>query len=646
MSKNRKHLFFLSVILIIGLLTISLALIKPSIQSPDAGDNWSSNEDITFNATYLWLTESDRSIAVTNFGYVHIVYSANISNGAGSSEIIHVTNTSSGWVAANVSKFNQSSVGSYDPVIAVDSTGAVHTVWRVYNASSNKQLLFYANRTSTTWSTPINITTGDRSALWPTIVMDSHDTLHVAYWDATYRAIYYLNKTADGEWSTPVAITKNIVVQTLTEHGLSITADIYDKLYVAFAGYSALTSYWSEVYVINNTIGAWSTPYNVSRDTTTTNLHDIEPSIDTYSGKVINIAWAVKLTSSSNIVGVKYANYTNGAWSSPVYINTTTTNIGTPSLKADFNDKAHIVFEQQGINFKDIFYINNTMGYFGNIVNVTKTLGSNDQQPHITIDTNGYAHIFYRSYIGGVPRFYYIYTTEAVGPAATAPNIHGPSNMHVVWGETIPTLHYNITSNRVTDGKYNLWTNTTSGYSLVSSGEWINGSTLSIDISNFDVGVHEILMNAYNRFFRTSSQSFLLYVAAPQPAVTGPNDFNYTIGNANPQLTWRITSPYYPSGDYVVYLNGTAIHADTWSNNTDIVLTISGLNQPGVANVTMVVTDPYGNTVTHQVDITVESEATPPAPPATDMTVPIIIGVAVGVVAVAGVAFYMLKIRA
>ncbi len=121
--------------------------------------------------------------------------------------------------------------------------------------------------------------------------------------------------------------------------------------------------------------------------------------------------------------------------------------------------------------------------------------------------------------------------------------------------------------------------------------------------------------------------------------LSSPDDIGYVLGTSPPVIDWLVTSNFYNSGSYTLYRNGTQIGTGTWTNGSALSLTIPGLNQVGLTNVTLNARDDHGNSVSDQVNINVILPE--PLPIATI----VIVGGAVGAAAIVGIAVYLLKVR-
>jgi hypothetical protein len=404
MTDRRKLSFLLSGFLVLALLIPTVGLITPVSASPDAGDSWTTPQNVTMLNMPSYPAASDRGIAVDSAGNVHLVYESNDDTGVTAFEIFYVTNLAGSWTWTNISKNTQNSAHQRHPVIAIDSNNIVHIVWNGFTASGDVDI-FYANNSGGTWTNPYNITqTGSATDLYhPTLVIDPLNNLHVAYKDVTNDIVCYTTKPAGGDWVTPTNITTPGIFDEIT-NGLSIDYDSGNNIYVAFSA-NMTTDY--AIYLVNNTGGTWSTPINTSTDSFATNE---VPSMDIDSGNNIHLVWEYNDHSHQGII---YQSYISGSWGPEIFVNATAEATQGATIKADSAYHAHIVYAQRDPSTNELFYVNNTQGSFGSPVDITQTASTAQYTPHITIDNRGYVHLMYRDGPGPFV-IRYTHTTEPV----------------------------------------------------------------------------------------------------------------------------------------------------------------------------------------------------------------------------------------
>jgi hypothetical protein len=409
--KRKSAFLFLSGFLIFALLIPGMLVLSPVTASPDAGDSWTTPVNLTVvDGTALGLAYSQRGLAVDSYGNIHAVYFQRGDAGSTVYEVYYATNAGGSWSWANISHTNLTGVDQYYPVIAVDSNNIVHIVWYGYTTASGDRDLFYCNNAGGTWSAPYNITQnqGTTEDRHPTMVIDSQNTVHIAYRVEGYNKICYVSRNSAGVWSTPVNVTERF--DGITEQ-FAIDVDSSNHVYIVLSAYNT-SSANTEVYMVNNSAGSWGPVIDVSQNPSP--ARDYYPCMDIDRNNNIHVAWEYyDLTNN----GLAYKVYNGSAWSTQVFVNTTNYAVGHSSLITDYNGKAHISFTQYDGSDNEIYYVNNTQGSFPTAVNVTAD-SAVEANSFIALDNQGYAHILFENSTTNTAQ--YIKSTEAVAPPVPA----------------------------------------------------------------------------------------------------------------------------------------------------------------------------------------------------------------------------------
>ena len=396
MGKNKFLTGMVFTLIILGVVNgfSILAFSNQSTTLALPGETWTTPQNITLVDKQAFISNNNfRNILVDDAGNIHVVYYGFSDNTESNREIYYATNSSGVWSWANISRVNYSGVWQSDPVIALDSNGILHVVWTgLYPGATDKEL-FYANNSGGVWSTPYNVTktvSGDES--YPALVIDSQNNLHIVYVDYDAFMLKYVNRTSIGSWSTPIDLLNPPYIFTNELTRPTIAVDSNDNLFVAFSGNNA--TYNNEIYLINNTAGDWSIPYNVTRDSLTDDWDDDLPYITIDSQDRIHLAW---LTTNFTVYGLEYQSYVDNVWSTPVYITLSDEQIYGFSMYPDFNNELHLCYDiDTGGGFCDIYYVNNTGGVWHTPA-VVSNHTANELNPNIVVDNHGYAHIVFSS---------------------------------------------------------------------------------------------------------------------------------------------------------------------------------------------------------------------------------------------------------
>ena len=207
--------------------------------------------------------------------------------------------------------FEQSS-----PYIWFSNDNIGHLVWHGNNIiSSNYTQIQYSSFDGSSWSSPINITSGNYYQSCPVITSDSNNNLYVAWYgtDAT-TSTYNQIRTCrfDGNtWSIP----ENITSGNYHQYNPSIITDKNDKVYIAWYGLHTLSTSNTQIrYSIYNE-NAWSAPSDISAG----NYTQSTVSIGVDEENNICSIWHGK-SATSSINQIRYSTYSNNTWNTPINI--------------------------------------------------------------------------------------------------------------------------------------------------------------------------------------------------------------------------------------------------------------------------------------------------------------------------------------
>jgi hypothetical protein len=175
-------------------------------KSTDGGATWMSSQRLTWNARVSF---DPLDIAVDSSGDVHVVWAGNT---PGNYEICYrkTTNGGSAWMTSQRLTWNSGI--SYEPAIAVDSSGNPHVVWD--DNTPGECEIYYKKTTNggSAWMTSQRLTWNSGISYEPAIAVDSSGNPHVVWRDNTpgNNEIYYKKTTNGGAtWMTSQRLTWN-----------------------------------------------------------------------------------------------------------------------------------------------------------------------------------------------------------------------------------------------------------------------------------------------------------------------------------------------------------------------------------------------------------------------------------------------------
>jgi len=174
-------------------------------RSSDGGATWSAAKRLTWNSGESRFP----AIAIDGSGTIHIVWDDNT---PGSAEIYYKGSTDGGSTWSPAKRLTWTSGGSYDAVLAIESSNTIHVVW--FDFTPGNVELYYKRSSDggATWSAASRLTSNSGGSYCPAIARDGSDAIHVVWEDQTpgFSEIYYKKSTDGGTtWSQDNRLTWN-----------------------------------------------------------------------------------------------------------------------------------------------------------------------------------------------------------------------------------------------------------------------------------------------------------------------------------------------------------------------------------------------------------------------------------------------------
>jgi len=172
-------------------------------KSTDGGTTWAPSQRLTWTSGESIYP----ALAVDSSDNLHLVWSDEVS---GNSDIYYRKSTNGGtsWTARQ--RVTQTSGGSYDPSLVVDSADKLHLVWD--DDTPGNYEIYYKKITPEGDPSSGNqrLTWNSENSFCPVMAIDSSDHLHLAWWDDEPGnfEIYYRNSPDGGtHWSAKQRLT-------------------------------------------------------------------------------------------------------------------------------------------------------------------------------------------------------------------------------------------------------------------------------------------------------------------------------------------------------------------------------------------------------------------------------------------------------
>lgn len=230
------------------------------------------------------------------------------------------------------------------PGLAVDNQGTVHLVWEEDTLKEDTELyytdIYYASRNPDgTWSEAVSVSHNDGDSAYPSIAVDSQDNLHVVWEDNTLgiHQIFYATQPKGGTWSEPVNIS-NTTVDSEDPIYPVMVMDSRDTIHVAWHDISI--GNWEILYVSKPKDAPWSQPMNLSRNISNSGV----PALAVDRNDNLYLVWN---DDSPGNFDIFYLSKTrDGTWGKVINISETSSKSGDPSIAVDNVNRVHVVWSE------------------------------------------------------------------------------------------------------------------------------------------------------------------------------------------------------------------------------------------------------------------------------------------------------------
>lgn len=348
------------------------------------------------------------------------------------------------WTASKRLTWNSGQ--SLWPRVVADSGNRIHVVWA--DNSSGTREIYYKRSTDggTTWAGQRRLTWNTGSSDYPVIAVDSNDHLHVLWCEYTpgNPEIFYKRSTDGGEnWTGVKRLTWNLT----GSYEPAIAVDSNDALHVVW--FDGSTGNF-DVYHKKSSDGgsSWTGAKRL-----TWNLGESRsPSIAVDSADDLHVTWH---DSSGGPWQIFYKHSTDGGttWTGQKKLTWNSGLSEYPFIAADTNDHLHVVWFDGTPGNYEVYYRKSTDGGADwNTIN-RLTWNSGDSIPRMmAIDTNNHLHVIWDDKTPGNWQIYYKKSTNGGATWSSfkrltwdtaesrSPSITSDSSdsLHVVWVDSAP----------------------------------------------------------------------------------------------------------------------------------------------------------------------------------------------------------------
>jgi len=311
-------------------------------RSTDLGISWSPMKRLTWTADDSY----DPDIAIDSSDALHVVW---YDYTPGLPDIYYRRSADGGLTWSTTQRLTWTSGWSYNPAIAIDSSGALYVVWSEEVPGTIEVYYRKSTNGGTTWSSPQRLSWNSGDSFFPAIALDSGDDLHVVWEDFTpgYAEIYYKRSTDGGAtWSAEESLTST----SGSSCSPAMAATLVNTLHVVWRDGTPGNE---EIYYKKSGNGGLT--WSADKRITWTSGDSYFPAIAINSGTTIHVVWH---DSTPGTPDLYYRRSADGGTSwSPVQ--RLTWNLGTsykPDIAVDGSGSVHIVWADDTPGNYEIFH--------------------------------------------------------------------------------------------------------------------------------------------------------------------------------------------------------------------------------------------------------------------------------------------------
>ena len=273
---------------------------------------------------------------------------------------------------------SNTSTPSRYPTAILDEQGIIHVAWsEEIDPPYNPDIYYVRRATNGSWSTPQNATNTTVASHNPILNVDSAGTVHLV-WAENFTAgqvyPYYVQRTANGSWSTALSIAAATGYQA---EGLQAVLDSQGSIHVMWAAaQSSATSY--PVYHRQRDIyGHWSDMKDIA-----SNAGILVP-----MGAEVDAEDHIHILLQRYDVGsLYYSQWDGSGWSIVQQI--ATGSVSTSALAVDAHGATHVTWSA-GSGINDVYYLRrDPSGAWSTTQNISASAGSSSR-PRVLVDGMG-----------------------------------------------------------------------------------------------------------------------------------------------------------------------------------------------------------------------------------------------------------------
>jgi hypothetical protein len=365
---------------------------------PFARADWSASRRLTWNSGLSW----DPAIAVDSSGAVHVVW---YDNSPGNWEIYYKKSTNGGAAWSAIKRLTWTAGDSYSPAISANSAGEVCVVWNDDTPGTDEIYYRHSTDEGDTWTAAKRLTWDSMTANAPDIASDSPGYVHVVWYDFTdgNTEIFHKKSTNGGEtWGT----ARRLTWTDGSSFGPIIAAEgsgIFDLFWYDNAPGNF------EIYH-KRSLDSGAT-WTANRRLTWTDGGSGPASSAIDSSGDLHLVWQDDTPGNREIY---HKRSTDGGvtWTTNHRLTWTSGNSMAPSLVADSSDNLHAVWDDKSSGHEEIYYKTSTDGGTTWSANKRLTWTSMSRRTEIAIGSSDSLHVVWEQAVPSGYEIFYKKFTE------------------------------------------------------------------------------------------------------------------------------------------------------------------------------------------------------------------------------------------
>ncbi len=263
--------------------------------------------------------------------------------------------------------------GGTAPAVAVDSSDNLHLAW------NNSGRIYYSKYNGSSWSTPVEISTGTQNQ-YLDIAVDAANRPHVVWFLNPYSIYYnYFNGTSWLASPERVDTTGNALYPAI-----AVISDDTPQVVREYRQSGNYEIYYS--YRIGSNL--WAAARNISNSAT----YSYSPDVVDDSTSILHVVWK----EASGVNDIFYSQGIGTSWDTPVNIANTRYDSGYPAVSVDAGDNPHVVWNDASDGNWEIFYTRWDGLNWTYRRNISSTVPYYSTYPAIAVDENSTPHVVWQ----------------------------------------------------------------------------------------------------------------------------------------------------------------------------------------------------------------------------------------------------------